>query len=62
MTAILQMIFSKCIFLNNNLRMLIDISLNFVPKGPVNNKASLQLSHFMEYTIYATLDDAPICI
>ena len=31
----------KCIFLNENVRILIKISLKFVPKGPVNNNPAL---------------------
>ena len=31
----------KCIFLNENVRILIKISLRFVPKGPINNIPSL---------------------
>ena len=34
----------KCIFLNENVRILIKISLNFVPNGPMNNNpASVQI-------------------
>ena len=32
---------SKCIFLNENVWILIDISLKFVPKGPINNIPAL---------------------
>ena len=32
---------SKCIFLNENLLILIKISLKFVPKGPINNIPAL---------------------
>ena len=31
----------KCIFVNENVRILIEISLKFVPKGPINNIPSL---------------------
>ena len=31
----------KCIFLNKNVRILIKISLKFVPKGPINNIPAL---------------------
>ena len=31
----------KCIFLNENVRISIKISLNFVPKGPINNIPAL---------------------
>ena len=31
----------KCIFLNENVRILIKISLKFVPKGPINNNPAL---------------------
>ena len=31
----------KCIFLNENIRILIKISLNFVPKDPINNILAL---------------------
>ena len=27
----------KCIFMNENVRILIQISLKFVPKGPIDN-------------------------
>ena len=32
---------SKCIFLNENVRILIQISLKFVPKGWIDNKPAL---------------------
>ena len=31
----------KCIYLNTNLRILIKLSLKFIPKGPIDNKSSL---------------------
>ena len=31
----------RCTFLNENVRILINISLNFVPKGPINNIPAL---------------------
>ena len=31
----------KCIFLNENDRILIQISLKFVPRGPIDNKPAL---------------------
>ena len=31
----------RCIFLYENFRSLIRISLNFVPNGPINNKLAL---------------------
>ena len=31
----------KCIFLNENDRILIQISLKFVPAGPIDNKTAL---------------------
>ena len=31
----------KCIFLNENIQILIEISLKFVPKGPINNIPAL---------------------
>ena len=31
----------KCIFLNENVRISINISLKFVPKGPINNNPAL---------------------
>ena len=31
----------NCIFVNEKLRILIQISLNFVPKGPIDNKSAL---------------------
>ena len=30
----------KCIFLNENVRILIQLSLKFVPKGPIDNKSA----------------------
>ena len=39
MVAILQTF--KCIFLNENVRISIKISLKFVPKGPINNNPAL---------------------
>ena len=41
MAAILQTALFKCIFFNENIRILIKISLKFVPKGPVNNIPAL---------------------
>ena len=41
MAAISQTMFLKCIFLNENLWILLKISLKFVPKGPINNIPSL---------------------
>ena len=41
MAAILADGIFKCIFLNENIRMLIQISLKFVPKGPIDNKSAL---------------------
>ena len=31
----------KCIFLNENVRISIEISLKFIPKGPINNIQAL---------------------
>ena len=31
----------KCIFLNENVRIAIEISLKFIPKGPINNIPAL---------------------
>ena len=31
----------KCIFMNEKLRILVLISLKFVPKGPIDNKSAL---------------------
>ena len=31
----------KCIFMNEKLRILIQISLKFVPKGPIDNNSAL---------------------
>ena len=31
----------KCIFFNENVRIFIQISLKFVPKGPIDNKSAL---------------------
>ena len=36
MTAISQAIFFKCIFVNEKFYILINISLEFVPKGPID--------------------------
>ena len=37
MAAILADDIFKCIFMNENVRILIQISLKFVPKGPIDN-------------------------
>ena len=37
MAAILANDIFKCIFMNEKLRILIPISLKFVPKGPIDN-------------------------
>ena len=41
MDAISQTTFFKCTFVNENVRISIEISLKFVPKGPVNNIPAL---------------------
>ena len=41
MAAILADDIFKRIFLNENVRILIKISLKFVPKGPIDNKSAL---------------------
>ena len=41
MAAILSDDIFKCIFINEKLRILIPISLKFVPKGPNDNKSVL---------------------
>ena len=41
MAAILANNIFKCIFMNEKLRILIPISLKFVPKGPIDNKSAL---------------------
>ena len=41
MAAILADDIFKCIFMNEKLRILIQISLKFVPKGPIDNKSAL---------------------
>ena len=41
MAAILADDILKCIFMNAKLRILIPISLMFVPKGPIDNKSAL---------------------
>ena len=41
MAAILADNIFKCIFLNENVRILIKISLKFVPKDPIDNKSAL---------------------
>ena len=33
--------FFKCIFLNENIRIMIKISLKFIPKGPIDNMPAL---------------------
>ena len=35
--AIFQMTFFKCIFMNENVWILIKIPVQFLPKGPINN-------------------------
>ena len=41
MAAILADDIFKCIFLNENVRISIQISLKFVPKGSIDNKSAL---------------------
>ena len=41
MDAIFADVIFKCIFLNENVWILIEISLKFVPKGPINNIPAL---------------------
>ena len=41
MVAIVAQYIFKCIFLNENDRILIQISLKFVPRSPINNKPAL---------------------
>ena len=41
MAAILADDIFKCIFVNENFSILIKISLQFVPKGPINNNPAL---------------------
>ena len=41
MAAILANDISKCIFLNESDRIPIQISLNFIPRGPVDKKPAL---------------------
>ena len=41
MAAILADDIFKCIFLNENVRISIKISLKFVPEGPIDNKSAL---------------------
>ena len=41
MAAVLADDISKCIFLNENDRILIQISLKFVPRSPIDNKSAL---------------------
>ena len=38
MAFISQTIFSDAFFLNENIGILIELPLNFVPKGPIDNK------------------------
>ena len=41
MAAILADDILKCIFLNENVRIFLQISLKFVPKGPIDNESAL---------------------
>ena len=41
MAVVLQTTFSKWIFLNEDVNISIDISLKFVPQGPMNNIPAL---------------------
>ena len=41
MAAISEDDISKCIFMNEKFCILIQISLKFVPKGPIDNKSAL---------------------
>ena len=41
MAAILADFYFKCIFLNENGRILIPISLKFIPRRPIDNKPAL---------------------
>ena len=41
MGAVLADNIFKCIFLNENDRIVIQISLKFVPRSPINNKSAL---------------------
>ena len=41
MAAILADDIFKCFFMNEKLRILIKVSLKFVPKGPIDNKSAL---------------------
>ena len=41
MAAILADDIFTCIFVNEKLRILIQISVKFVPKGPIDNKSAL---------------------
>ena len=45
----------KCIFLNENVLILIKISLNFIPKGPINNIPAL-----VQIMAWRRLGDKPL--
>ena len=60
MDTISQTTFSKYIFWNENVWILINISLKFVPKGPINNMPALVqimawCRPYMHIRIYASL-------
>ena len=55
----------KCIFLNENIWILIEFSLKFVPKGPINNKILLQIHLFSVKIMCLKLSSAmwqPSCL
>ena len=45
----------KCIFLNENISILIEISLKFIPKGPINNVQAL-----VQILAWCQLGDKPL--
>ena len=55
MAAILADDIFKCIFLNENVRISIQISLKFVPKGSIDNKSAL-----VQVTAWRRTGDKPL--
>ena len=48
----------KCIFMNEKLRILIQISLKFVPKGPIDNNSALVQVMAWRWSILTRFTDA----
>ena len=54
MAAVYQTTFSNAFFLNENVWILIKVSLRFVPKGPIsNNPALVQIMAFKKAIIWS---------